>query len=379
MNGIATLILFALHMLLQTVAGCIMLAKHRQQNDRSRLFIAISFLTSAVATVGAVAAELWHPNYADGLLLLDPMIIFAGFVIFFLLLLYPVEMLRPNWLNAKRTVIMLLPWLIPTVILAVWWSQFSIRPLHTLDEVVRYIGEPNVWLRVLLMFIYVPYGIWLLVMEHNWRNSSAPLPWLHAVVLVTLCMTVTFFCGCGLRLHGVQIVHMVLYMVLTGLILYLELAVRMRVPDDKVNDTYTSPVVEPDMPIVNETDQPQEETSETIKEVANRITEAMQNLDVWQNPDLTQADLIRLAGTNRRYCQLAIKHLGYDSYPDMINRRRVAYIQQQLRSDPRQNLQKLFYAAGYRSRTSAWRNFTAITGCSPTDFSVTKQDEQVLG
>lgn len=377
MNGSAIFILFALHILLQTTAACIMFAKHGQQNDRSRLFIAISFLTSAVATVGTLAIELYTSYYTNGPLLLDPMIISAGFIIFFLLLLYPIEMLRPNWLNIRRTIIMLLPWLIPTVILIVWWSQSSIRPLHTVEEVMHYIGEPNVWLRVLLTFIYVPYGIWLLVMEHNWRNSSAPLPWLHAVVLITLCMTVTFFCGCGLRLHGVQIAHMVLYMVLTGLILYIELAIRMRVPDNKVNNTYTPPVIEPDAPIVDEVNQPQEETSEIIKEVANRITEAMQNPNVWQNPELTQADLIRIVGTNRRYCQLAIKHLGYDSYPDMINRRRVAYIQQQLCQDPRQNLQNLFYDAGYRSRTSAWRNFTAITGCSPTDFSTARQGGQM--
>lgn len=31
-------------------------------------------------------------------------------------------------------------------------------------------------------------------------------------------------------------------------------------------------------------------------------------------------------------------------------------------------LRELFFDAGYRSRASAWRNFTAIVGCSPSEF-----------
>ncbi len=368
-TDLITLILFGVHVVIQAAAACIMFAKHRQQNDRSRLFIALFFAASAVASVGEIIIALWAPQYSGGFLLLDPMIILCGFAVFFLLLLYPVEVLRPKWLNTRRIVVMLLPWLILSAALLIG-EHFAVRPLHSLNDVATYIHEPNVWLRILLTFIYIPYGVWLLVMQHNWRNSSAPLPWIHAVVVITMCMTITYFGSRGLRLFWANVAHETLYTAVTVLILYIELAIRLRVPDDKADTIYTPPIVEPDAPIPATPDVPTpQEVSDVIKEVANRLTEAMQNPDVWQNPDLTQTDLIRLIGTNRRYCQLAIKYLGYDSYPDMINRRRVRYIQEQLHTAPHQNLQNLFYDAGYRSRTSAWRNFSAITGCSPTDFT----------
>lgn len=371
--------LFGVHILVQSVAAAVMFAKHRKQNDRSRLFIALFFLTSAVAALGEVIIALCDPDYADGFLLLDPKIILCGFVIFFLLLLYPVEVLRPNWLNGTRVLRMLFPWLFLSATLIVW--QFlNVRPLHSVQDVFTYIGEPNVWLRVLLTFIYIPYGIWLLVMQHNWRNSSAPLPWIRAVVCITLCMTITYFMGQGLRIFWANTMHEVLYLVVTALILYIELAIRLRVPDNQVSATYIPLVVELDFP--QEAAQniaTEEETSAVITGVANRIAMAMDDPDVWQNPELSQADLIKLVGTNRRYCQLAIHALGYNSYPEMINSRRVEYIQDSLRANPGQNIQNLFYEAGYRSRTSAWRNFTAITGCSPSDFTAAEKETEDAG
>lgn len=372
-EDVVSTVLFGIHILVQSFAAAVMFAGHRKQNDRSRLFIALFFLTSAVAALGEVVVALWDPDYASGFLLLDPKIILCGFVIFFLLLLYPVEVLRPNWLNGKRVLLMLSPWIVLAVTLIVW-QYLNVRLLHSVQDVFAYIGEPNVWLRVLLTFIYIPYGIWLLVMQHNWRNSSAPLPWIRAVVVITLCMTVTYFAGQGLRIFWANVMHEVLYMVVTALVLYIELAIRLRVPDSQVSETYSPPVVKLGFPGEPAgTAEKEDEKSAVIADVAKRIAMAMDNPDVWQNPELSQTDFIRIVGTNRRYCQLAIHTLGYNSYPEMINSRRVEYIQDSLRANPGQNIQNLFYEAGYRSRTSAWRNFTAITGCSPSDFTDLKK------
>lgn len=40
----------------------------------------------------------------------------------------------------------------------------------------------------------------------------------------------------------------------------------------------------------------------------------------------------------------------------------------ELRKAPAQNLQELFFRAGYRSRATASRNFRLIAGCSPSEF-----------
>lgn len=365
-----TLGLFFLNMILEAVAAYIVFAEHKRQSDRSRLFIAFFFLTSAIASLGEIVLALCAPEYDGGFLLMDPIIILFGFLIFFLLWLYPIEMLRPGWIDWRRGLLLLSPWLFFMAALLML-HHFDIRPLYTLSDIVTYIREPNVWLRIVLTFIFIPYGVWLLLMQHNWRNSNAPLVWVRAVVVITLCMTVTYSASRGLRLFWANIAHEILYVGLTLLILYIELVVRLNVlrPTPTEEADYQPPVVTLDLPgeALPSSEEATEKT-DVITEVSQRIQIALDNPDIWQNPDLTQDELVRMVCTNRRYLQLGIKQLGYDSYPDMINRRRVTYIQEQLRSNPAQNLQTLFYDAGYRSRTSAWRNFTAIAGCSPTEY-----------
>lgn len=48
--------------------------------------------------------------------------------------------------------------------------------------------------------------------------------------------------------------------------------------------------------------------------------------------------------------------------------RPIDYVCQQLRKDPNIPVQTLFIDAGYRSRTTAWRHFTTIVGCTPSEF-----------
>ena len=79
-------------------------------------------------------------------------------------------------------------------------------------------------------------------------------------------------------------------------------------------------------------------------------------------------DLARHVGSNRTYINVAIKRMGYAGFKDYLNRLRVDEIRRRLVEPGHENIQSLFFDAGYRSRPSAWRNFSAIVGCSPTEF-----------
>ena len=68
------------------------------------------------------------------------------------------------------------------------------------------------------------------------------------------------------------------------------------------------------------------------------------------------------------YIQQAAKQLGFANLSDILNRRRIDYVCRQLRKDPNTSVQTLFVDAGYRSRTTAWRHFTSIVGCTPREF-----------
>lgn len=65
---------------------------------------------------------------------------------------------------------------------------------------------------------------------------------------------------------------------------------------------------------------------------------------------------------------LLFEQLGFSNYHDMLNRCRVAFIMEELKKQPDQSIQELFYRAGYRSRATASRNFQLIAGCSPSEY-----------
>ena len=106
----------------------------------------------------------------------------------------------------------------------------------------------------------------------------------------------------------------------------------------------------------------------SVAPVIARLEVIIRETDVWQNPDMSVGELCNLVGTNANYLQKAIKEMGWQSYSDMINRKRIDYVCQELSTGEAKNIQDVFYRAGYRSRVTAWRNFTAITGVSPAEW-----------
>ena len=100
-----------------------------------------------------------------------------------------------------------------------------------------------------------------------------------------------------------------------------------------------------------------------------RIKHELDVKQAWKNPELTVDMLARLVGSNKTYVHQAFATYGGTNYKDYVNRRHVDFIAAQLRSKPNQNLESLFYRAGYRSRTTAGRNFKDIMGISPSDYA----------
>ena len=118
------------------------------------------------------------------------------------------------------------------------------------------------------------------------------------------------------------------------------------------------------------------ETALTTQElVRDKLTAAMEQPEIWQNPELSRGMLCKILGTNTNYLQKAIKELGYASYSEMINCKRVEFVRREIEAGNKENIQDLFYRAGYRSRVTAWRNFTSITGKSPNSFGLSEPSE----
>ena len=351
------LFFLAIHVIVEALAAYILLKNKDEMYDRARKCITTFFITSSVASLAEIIMVIATPLEPNAYRLIDTQVILCGFLIFALLMFYCVELLRPHWLNAKRVFYIMLPWLLLVVALiisAVYEKQILV--IHTIEQLSENLFQPDVFIRLLLVLLFVPYAIWLFVIDFNWRHSSVSRKMMNIIVAMTIILCFTYIGSRGLQFFYAYIAHELVYVLITFYLVRLECKERFRIATQQHN-----PATKPQM-LVSES---------TMEHLVNALNEVISNPDVWQNPDLTIDDIARIVGTNRTYLQMAAKYKGYASVMDMIHHIRIEYVCQQLRTVSSPQIQNIFYDAGYRSRTTAWRNFVNIMGCTPTEFEKT--------
>jgi YesN/AraC family two-component response regulator len=78
--------------------------------------------------------------------------------------------------------------------------------------------------------------------------------------------------------------------------------------------------------------------------------------------------LCHLLGSNKDYVSRSFRQNVDTTFLDYVNSLRISYVTDELRRNPLQNQRDLFFNAGFRSKTTAYRNFCKYNGQSPSDF-----------
>lgn len=100
-------------------------------------------------------------------------------------------------------------------------------------------------------------------------------------------------------------------------------------------------------------------------------------LTLWMPLHLAHQVYVGLFFVHYTYFELAVRLLpkaekadnAHTTCAEYINARRVGFIAEELRRRPNQNMQDLYFLAGYRSRQTAVRNFKEVMGMSPSAFA----------
>ena len=357
-TSIINIALMAVHAFMMLTAAVLIYIKHTNPNDRSKSFIFSFFLTSAIVAAGEVVIIMHSETFVGHYQLLPvPSLVMSG-ITYFLLLFYLVEAIRPHWLTVKRLLILIAPWAILVAAMVILYlnDQYTTH-IYSFRKLKEFSHHPDVVIRGILATMLTLYSLWLMGICCFTKRYNPRRPMIRITLILLLLMTVSFFFSRGMQFFWAYVVHEVLYTAITALILFVEHYERLHIPYEAVR-TYYKPAVET----------APTQTSEAIKQVSIKLCNLMENPEVWQDPDLTRDALVRLIGTNRTYLQEAAKVLGFKNPADMLYRRRIEYVCERLREEPTANLQDVFYDAGFQSRTTAWRHFTAIVGKTPTEF-----------
>lgn len=357
------LLTHSLDYLLELIAGIVLLWTWRSRPDRSRLYLGGFFICSIVGSVINILYMLiYSPTNWQSLLF--PTSILTGFPIFFLLMLYLFECVRPGYITLRRALLLLCPWIILGLLNAIFCS-ISFTPIASIRILPYQLHHPDVWIRLLTLGMYLPYAYWLLRMPDRWRRSDMSRPLLRNMCWITATMTITFIGSHGLHLWLFDTAHLILYIAITLLSLYSEFYDRLspaRTDENKVD-------MVKEMAENAQEERLEELKEDVIREVEMRVRKLMEEDELWREPELKLDDVIRRVGTNRVYMSRAIQNIGYNGYKDYVNHMRVRYMCAQLSRPDHESIQAICYDAGYRSRGSAWRNFADIVGCSPQEYA----------
>lgn len=332
----------------------VLLWLRRKSGDRSRIYLVFICLFDALIFSGRLLGPLFEVPISQSILPFWNLS--GGLLTIIILYLYPIEVIHPGWINLKRGMFMLLPWMI--VILFPLISGMQFRELVSLDDMMQYISESNIQFRLIIMLIVLPYAVFIYTIPRRWMKSGATKEWITFYTLTVLCIGVLWaiFMLTGSPL--VSSIHLLFFMMFCLGTTYQELFLRIQVPER----------IEEQMPISDSLDEDHAVKGTEEYSLWTKLDKLMKEKEPWRNPDLSLENLASLLATNRTTLSAIIRENNFSGYKEYVNRIRIDEYLKIVNSEQYVSSQNAFFRVGYRSRMTALRHFQQYVGCTPSAY-----------
>lgn len=118
-----------------------------------------------------------------------------------------------------------------------------------------------------------------------------------------------------------------------------------------------------------ETEAQETVTNEDIETIGRKIEQVMVEQRYFTKKDLKISDLVAEVGSNRTYISNYINRTYHCSFSDMINKLRIEYAQQLIKSSAKgTKITQIADESGFASEQSFYRNFKKFVGMTPTEW-----------
>jgi len=334
--------------------------------DRSRWLLGIGALTTGLLAAFGLVASVVFSDLDFEPLMLQPWIGLVYLSTHIIMTLYPVSVVNPNWFNAKRFFFLFLP--IAVLFAANLFFIGKWTPLTCPADIWKNVLKPDVIVRLLCQFAMLPYCLILLLLPYNYRHSSASFWW-----ILNYSFGLTMLCVVHIAIMLTYNPVLLIIMPLLAAAFYLfsteyELEDRLVPVKEAAMEEVSAPSLESQVPDIEEALETGLDGTSPEFGLWTRIGIAMDKEEVWRDPDLSLKAMARMCGTNVTYLNRIIQEETGSSFKDLVNSKRIQNVAAKLKEDPSVDIQDAFFAAGYRSRATAWRNFKEILGVTPTEF-----------
>ena len=155
------------------IGGSSLLFLRSRDNRSRRLLAGIMMTWGLFYAVRLIGILMQNPslNFTQ-IDVANVMVLISGNFYLIVLLLYPVEVIRPGWLNLKRAFLLLLPYVFVTLFYYIVLFFLNERPLvlHTMEQLIMHIGEFNVWYRLFMCLSIVVYLAFLFRLTWHYKK-----------------------------------------------------------------------------------------------------------------------------------------------------------------------------------------------------------------
>ena len=286
---------------------------------------------------------------AEGIFAFEGWEMLAGDIIAWLMLAYPMELLRPHWLTWDKALTRLLPVLVVGVI--DWFVPLDLRWLLAL--------VPVIW--IILIFLHVRR--YRQYSEENFGSvEETDEHWVirYLVMMFVLGCSYAYLCflETPTRLFTQQWLLFFIFVYINEQVIFRSKPwIEDAEKEVKAEDIETASSVEHI-----------ESNKEWNAEYRRALEEWMSREKPYLNPNFRLTDLRQVLPMNRTYLSQFI-NAEYDcSFYQFVTNYRVAEAQRQMRANPNLKMQEISERCGFSSATVFGRVFARETGYTPTEW-----------
>lgn len=352
----------------------LLLFARRNEGERSRLILAFIVLFSVFnyMTRFVDLCQGEEPERVISVrLLLTAIFMVTSYI------MYPIEVISPGYLNLRRILKLYIPWmLLLAITLIAQMSGVHFKNYSSLPDLFSGITHFESWFRVLLALLFFMPVISIFIIPYTRKYNNTDKVWMRKYLIIFTINTFAYVIVLSSDAIAVKISYYFVSVSCSLAIAYMEIFERLiRKTDEKAKNDIVLLTNIPktdlkDMSVSGGENGNRIACTErhSLSLLSTRIDEYICQRRLWEDPDLTAVDLYSALCTNRTTFARAMKELNYENFAAYINALRVNDFIQRIESGEYSSYMTAFYDAGFRSRSSAFRNFKLVTGKTPTEY-----------
>ncbi|HEY7906006.1 MAG TPA: tetratricopeptide repeat protein, partial [Wenzhouxiangella sp.] len=122
-------------------------------------------------------------------------------------------------------------------------------------------------------------------------------------------------------------------------------------------------------PMAVENDETTESASQSLAQVFDRVTDALQREAIYRDPNLSLNDLASHVASNSTYVSNAISQVANTNFNNLVNYYRIMDARRQLNQlGPEAQIASLVHHCGFNSKASFYRAFSKYVGMTPSQY-----------